>query len=436
MYLLTKKNQIKKNYTKDLSFSNNQNDLSYIVTKANTTFNLQSQHKRISSNIKKKSGAKSVKKNLQNQDNKKSVCRSKKKILSSNNILIQTKKTEKYFHIAAGSEINTTTNQNVSLNNIYTVSNGKQSTHLKKRTHDFTITIDKNNLLKIQDDTPISIIIDQLLSDKQIDNLPQYNLEYIPEIFENLLHDEKNQLKSTYGYMNFQSEINEQMRAILIDWIIDVHLKFRFTEETLYSTINIIDIYLSLVQIQRANLQLLGVSALYIACKEEEISFPHVNEYVYITDNAYTKEQILTMEFHILKVLQFNILSPSPLRFYEILSLSLGFNQEQFYFGKYLMESFIIDYRINKYSSSLVSCACSYMVMKLFNKENYQICYDHRMFNEKEGEIKDGVTLVKECAKDICYCVDLLSKGKLEATRKKYSTDTYLNVASRMSFSK
>ena len=100
------------------------------------------------------------------------------------------------------------------------------------------------------------------------------------------------------------------------------------------------------------------------------------------------------------------------------------------------MESFIIDYRINKYSSSLVSCACSYMVMKLFNKENYQICYDHRVFNVKEGETKDGVALVKECAKDICYCVDLLSKGKLEATRKKYSTETYFNVASRMSFSK
>lgn len=435
MYLLTKKNQIKKNYTKDLSFSNNQNDLSYMVTKANTTFNLQSQHKRISSNIKKKSGTKSVKKNLQNQDNKKSVYRSKKKILSSNNILIQNKKTEKNLHTAAASEINGT-NQNIFFNNIYTFPNGKPSTHLKKRTHDFMLTIEKNNLLKIQNDTPITIIINQLLSDKQIENLPQYNLEYIPEIYENLLQEEKNQLKSTYGYMNFQSEINEQMRAILIDWIIDVHLKFHFTEETLYSTINIIDIYLSLVQIQRANLQLLGVSALYIACKEEEISFPHVNEYVYITDNAYTKEQILAMEFHILKVLQFNILSPSPLRFYEILSLSLGFNQEQFYFGKYLMESFIIDYRINKYSSSLVSCACSYMVMKLFNKENYQICYDHRVFNVKEGETKDGVALVKECAKDICYCVDLLSKGKLEATRKKYSTETYLNVASRMSFSK
>ena len=55
---------------------------------------------------------------------------------------------------------------------------------------------------------------------------------------------------------------------------------------------------------------------------------------------------------------------------------------------------------------------------------------------EYEGETRNGVEIIKECAKDICYFVDLLNKGKLEATKKKYSTDALYNVASLMFISK
>ena len=271
--------------------------------------------------------------------------------------------------------------------------------------------------------------------------------EYIPDIYTNLIIEERN-LKyiSTYGYMKNQPEINEQMRAILIDWLIDVHLKFRFSEETLYLTIYIIDIYLSIKQIQRVNLQLLGVTALFIACKEEEISFPQLNEYVYITDYAYTKENILAMEFEILKLLEFNLVFPSPLRFYEILSYKIGFDERKFYLGRFLLESFMSDYKSNKYFGSEIACTCVYIVMKVFKLEGYQLCFDKRMFNCK-GEIGVNVNVkndirgnnnnyrfnvIKECAKDICYFVDVLNKGFLEATKKKYSTDMMYNVANLM----
>jgi cyclin B len=98
------------------------------------------------------------------------------------------------------------------------------------------------------------------------------------------------------------------MRAILVDWLIDVHLKFKLLNETLFLTVNILDRYLSIAtNLSRSKLQLVGVASMLISTKYEEIYPPTVKDYVYITDNAYSKEEILKMESHILITLDFNI---------------------------------------------------------------------------------------------------------------------------------
>jgi len=97
------------------------------------------------------------------------------------------------------------------------------------------------------------------------------------------------------------------MRAILVDWLVEVHLKFKLVPESLYLTVNLIDRYLEREQVNRQKLQLVGVTAMLIACKYEEIYPPIVKDFVYITDNAYTKEEILEMERKMLSVLDFNI---------------------------------------------------------------------------------------------------------------------------------
>jgi hypothetical protein len=92
--------------------------------------------------------------------------------------------------------------------------------------------------------------------------------------------------------MSYQLDINEKMRAILVDWIIEVHLKFKLLPETLFLTVSLIDRFLERVKIQRSNLQLVGVTAMLIASKYEEIYAPGITDFVYITDNAYSKEEI------------------------------------------------------------------------------------------------------------------------------------------------
>ena len=94
------------------------------------------------------------------------------------------------------------------------------------------------------------------------------------------------------GFMSQQSHINERMRAILVDWLVEVHLKFKLVPETLYLTINLIDRYLELAEVSRPKLQLVGVTCLLIASKYEEIFPPELRDLVYICDRAYTKTDV------------------------------------------------------------------------------------------------------------------------------------------------
>lgn len=83
------------------------------------------------------------------------------------------------------------------------------------------------------------------------------------------------------------------MRAILIDWLIEVHLKFKLLPESLFLTVNLIDRFLEKVMVPRTQLQLVGVTAMLIASKYEEIYAPTAKEFAYITDRAVSKRDIL-----------------------------------------------------------------------------------------------------------------------------------------------
>jgi hypothetical protein len=253
--------------------------------------------------------------------------------------------------------------------------------------------------------------------------------EYIEDIYTSLKEEEKlNRNFTNIDYMQEQKDINEQMRAILIDWLIEVHLKFRLVDETLFLTVSIIDRYLSKQIIHRSNLQLLGITAMFIACKHEEIITPHIKDFVYITDKAYSKEQVIEMEREIMNVLQFDLLVPSNNRFYEIIAHFFNFDKKEFLFGRYLMESFLIDYKSTKYLSSLIACTCSYIVMKFFKFKNYQAIYSS-FFNSNSNS-----TLLKECAKEICFLIDNFQNSNLTSTKRKYARKECYQV-SMISFS-
>ena len=263
-------------------------------------------------------------------------------------------------------------------------------------------------------------------------NDAQIPKDYINIIYYNLLVEENQELnpKPVHTYMKSQKEINEQMRSILVDWIIDVHHKFGFTDETLFMTIIIIDRYCSSEQISRIKYQCLGITALMIACKHEEINVPKVEDFIYITDNAYTKEEVFKMENDVLSKLKFELLYPSPIKFYEYLSLNFNFTKKYHMLGKYLMETFLLDLKWLKYKPSIISCACTYIVMKFFKMDNYRQSYEKKFYllDENVNTIPYGLG-VKDCAQDICIYVDNINNTNLLSCQKKYTKPEFESVA-------
>ena len=108
------------------------------------------------------------------------------------------------------------------------------------------------------------------------------------------------------------------MRAYLVDWLAELHYKFKMWPETLYVTVGIMDRFLAKdTTIRKAELQGLGVTALHIAGKYEEIYPPELKTLLKVTDDALTKKDVVEMEFRILQTLQFSVTFPSIHRFME-----------------------------------------------------------------------------------------------------------------------
>lgn len=109
--------------------------------------------------------------------------------------------------------------------------------------------------------------------------------------------------------------VTAKMRAVLIDWLIQVHAKFRLLQETMYLCVYLIDAYLERQNVSKMQLQLVGVTALFLACKYEEMYVPAIDDFVYMTDNTYSSAEIRAMEISMCKTLNFAFGKPLPLHF-------------------------------------------------------------------------------------------------------------------------
>ena len=284
--------------------------------------------------------------------------------------------------------------------------------------------IDKNNIFdEKMENINRNISIDEIKSNVQ--NVK----EYMNDILENLIEEEeKYYMKLNPFYYNFQYEINPNMRAVLIDWLIDLNRKLNFQEETLINAIYIMDSYLSKKFIKKIYFQLLGVTSLMISSKINEIYLRPLSVYSDMIDNAYLAEEIKIMEKDILNVLEFNLLVPSPLKFYEIITQKVGFSNDinKYKFGEFLIQSFLIDNHSLYYSSSIIAIATCYIVMKFSNSSNYKTLFNNNFFGDKTKKFENSEATIIECSKKICETLAQIINSNFKSTIKKYFNNPFV----------
>lgn len=145
------------------------------------------------------------------------------------------------------------------------------------------------------------------------------------------------------NYMEKQTDISFPMRSILVDWLVEVGEEFDVETETVHLAVNYVDRFLSFMSVQRAKLQLVGTSSMFIASKYEEIYPKELDKFVYITDDTYNKRQVLKMEKLILGVLKFSVSPPTAHFFVTHLAKMAGCEPKAVALAQYLAELTLLD---------------------------------------------------------------------------------------------
>ncbi|KAJ1626318.1 cyclin-like protein [Pavlovales sp. CCMP2436] len=252
----------------------------------------------------------------------------------------------------------------------------------------------------------------------------QLCVSYVRDIYDHLSEIEQQHRIATQ-YMHSQRDINSTMRGILIDWLVEVAEEYRLVPETLYLAVNYIDRFLQWVPVNRGKLQLVGVTCMLIASKYEEVNPPAVDEFVYISDNTYTREEILRMEAGILNKLDFVLTVSTPKvflkRFFRVASVTANANDTTNILSQYLCELTLQEYGFLKYLPSTVAASCLFLSLHSLGQGSW----DKTMAHYTHYTAPD----MKRCVQDLLAVWTKASANSLQAVQEKYGAVRFLSVS-------
>lgn len=242
--------------------------------------------------------------------------------------------------------------------------------------------------------------------------------EYVQEIFEYY-----KQLEETTApnpeYMEHQDDLDWSMRGVLVDWLIEVHAKFRLLPETLFLAINIVDRFLSSKVVPLDKFQLVGVTAMFIASKYEEVLSPHVANFVHVADNGFTVDEVLAAERYTLSALKYDLSYPNPMNFLRRISKADNYDIQTRTIGKYLMEISLIDHRFMSYRQSHIAAASMYLSRMILERGPWDATLAHY-----SGYTEEEIQPIFELMLDYLH-----RPVAYEAFFKKYASKKFLKAS-------
>ncbi|CAI5735215.1 unnamed protein product [Peronospora destructor] len=248
--------------------------------------------------------------------------------------------------------------------------------------------------------------------------------EYTCSIYESL-RTREHRYHVTEDIFAKQQSVRPKMRAVLVDWLVEVHQRFELEAQTLYLTINYVDRYLAQVSVNSQRFQLVGVAALLIASKFEEIYPCDMEDLLYICERSYLKTDLVDCERDLLNVFKFNLAVPSVSSF-------LGYYLEHFeeddkFIGQlanYFAECSLLDFTFGAtYEPSIVACACLLAAYCYIENQAPSLVWNYRLV-ELTGY---AVEAIVPCTQDLSPI--LIQPTELTAIATKYSGIEFGEVA-------
>ncbi len=240
---------------------------------------------------------------------------------------------------------NSNSNSNIENNHIYI--NRDLKTNLRNK---HISNNNKNNYL--------------LLPINELKQFKTWNSSNLNAIYQNILANDKENYLHIKPKFNNHFDITDIHRTILVDWLINVHLYFKLTDECLYLSIKLIDIFLARTNnFTKNKLQLLGICSLQISAKYIEQIHPSIKNLTDLCDKCYKKNEIIQFEKYLLQVNDYIIEQNQLLNYYDLLCLILKFNVKYYYFGKMLLDLTLLDINFYKYrKNTIIFSICSIII--------------------------------------------------------------------------
>ncbi|CAK7346930.1 unnamed protein product [Dovyalis caffra] len=259
---------------------------------------------------------------------------------------------------------------------------------------------------------------------------PQLCATIACDIYKHLRASEMKKKPSIDFMERIQKDINASMRAILVDWLVEVAEEYRLVPDTLYLTVNYIDRYLSGNVMNRQRLQLLGIACMMVAAKYEEICAPQVEEFCYITDNTYFRDEVLEMESTVLNYLKFEMTAPTAKCFLRrFVRAAQGIDEvpsmQLECLANYIAELSLLEYTMLCYAPSLVAASAIFLAkfILLPSKRPWNSTLQHYTLYEPVD--------LCDCVKDLLRLYFGSHNSTLPAIREKYSQHKYKFVAKK-----
>jgi len=262
---------------------------------------------------------------------------------------------------------------------------------------------------------------------------PQLVVDYVNEIYEYKRIMERAQSVKK-AYLDGRSgAILPKMRCVLVEWLVEVHKQFALLQETLYCSVGILDRYMQVdcEKVPRKNLQLVGVTCMFIASKYEEMYAPEIGDFVYITDNAYTQAQIRDMEIKIMSVLAFDMGRPLPLHFLRRNSKAGQVDATAHTMAKYVMELSLLEYNLCHVRPSEIAAVALAFSLKALDTDEKTLSelWTPSLEYFSQYSVQDFSGTLQQVAQMVLNTTRAPEKSKLLAVRKKYAHKKFGKIA-------
>lgn len=261
---------------------------------------------------------------------------------------------------------------------------------------------------------------------------PQLVSYYAKDIYSYLRQLEKSYTIGAH-YMDYGYIIRPTMRTILVDWLVDVHGRFKMLQETLYLSVSVMDSFLQVDStVNRKELQLVGLTAMLIAAKFEETWAPEINDFVYMSDKAYTSKEVLAMECRMLQKLDFRLGRPLPLHFLRRNTQAASQILDQVdvlhhTLSKYLMELTLPEYSFCHYLPSELAAAALCLSLRILDENDMDgsKLWNHSMVYYSGYTYESLEPLMGK----LCGLIASADVSKFQAVRKKYACSKLYNIS-------